>query len=172
MGGFLTTPRGPSQSDPNGRATLNIHIMKRRDKGMNKKTNNKGFSLVELIIVIAIMAILVGVLAPQFIKYVEKSRESTDVQNVDQIKTAIDVYVADHESASTTAKITITDGSKDITLTGVTATELAEYGISSATLKLKSGEWEDCEIDYSDYKWTYTTNGKAKYYKIDGSEAP
>ena len=35
-----------------------------------KKINNKGFSLVELIIVIAIMAVLVGVLAPQFMKYV------------------------------------------------------------------------------------------------------
>ncbi|MBO6205612.1 MAG: prepilin-type N-terminal cleavage/methylation domain-containing protein, partial [Lachnospiraceae bacterium] len=36
--------------------------------------NNKGFSLVELIIVIAIMAILVGVMAPQLIKYIEKSK--------------------------------------------------------------------------------------------------
>ena len=44
-----------------------IH-MKRRDKSMNKKMNNKGFSLVELIIVIAIMVILVGALAPQFFK--------------------------------------------------------------------------------------------------------
>ena len=37
-----------------------------------KQKNNKGFSLVELIVVIAIMAVLVGVLAPQFIKYVER----------------------------------------------------------------------------------------------------
>lgn len=40
-----------------------------------KKLNNKGFSLVELIIVIAIMAVLIGVLAPQYLKYVERSRE-------------------------------------------------------------------------------------------------
>ena len=45
------------------------------------KRNNKGFSLVELIIVIAIMAILAGVLAPQFVKYIGRSRISTDIQN-------------------------------------------------------------------------------------------
>ena len=38
---------------------------------MKKKMDNKGFSLVELIIVIAIMVILVAVLAPQYLKYGE-----------------------------------------------------------------------------------------------------
>lgn len=39
-------------------------------------TENKGFSLVELIIVIAIMVALVAMLAPQFTKYVQKSRDA------------------------------------------------------------------------------------------------
>ena len=60
-----------------------------------KKTNNKGFSLVELIVVIAIMAVLIGVLAPQFTKYVEQSRRSTDIQNAEAIKTAVLADIAD-----------------------------------------------------------------------------
>ncbi len=61
------------------------------------KKNNKGFSLVELIIVVAIMAVLIGVLAPQYIKYVEKSRATRDDDQADSLLTAVHVIVADED---------------------------------------------------------------------------
>ncbi|MDE6530021.1 MAG: type II secretion system GspH family protein [Lachnospiraceae bacterium] len=59
--------------------------------------NHRGFSLVELIIVIAIMAILVGVMAPQLIKYIEKANVSADVQLCDSVHTAITMAMMDPE---------------------------------------------------------------------------
>ena len=51
-----------------------------------KKMNNKGFSLIELIIVIAIMAVLVAIIAPNLTKYLGKSKSQTDKTNLDEIK--------------------------------------------------------------------------------------
>ena len=52
---------------------------------------NKGFSLVELIVVIAIMAILVGVAVPVYTSYIEKASISSDKQMVGEIKHAIEI---------------------------------------------------------------------------------
>ena len=117
---------------------------------MNKKQKsltNKGFYLVELIIVIAIMAVLVGVLAPQFLKYVERSRKSTDVQNVASIVTALQTYAADPMVETTNqltngGKITLTTTQTTVSTTnctGNTDKALAAAGINA--IGLKSGNW-------------------------------
>ena len=69
------------------------------------RKNNKGFSLVELIIVIAIMVILVAVIAPQYLKFVNNSRVSTDVQTASDLATAINVAIADGNAPFTSSGI-------------------------------------------------------------------
>lgn len=77
-----------------------------------KKMNNRGFSLVELIIVIAIMAILVVVLAPQYLKYVEKSRVSSDAQTAVEFESAMSVLASDPDiSLGTSKTYTVTSSS-------------------------------------------------------------
>ena len=49
---------------------------------MNKKNNNKGFTLAELLIVVAIIAVLVAIAIPVFNSQLEKSREATDGANI------------------------------------------------------------------------------------------
>lgn len=84
-----------------------------------KKMNNNGFSLIELIIVIAIMAVLIGVLAPQYMKYVERGRVSADRDNVDSIVSALEVWAADPQ-----AKSALANGAKIvISRSGATITE-------------------------------------------------
>ncbi len=59
------------------------------------KKDNKGFTLVELIIVVAIIAVLATVLAPQYLQYVERSRESNDIQVAQNLIDAAVIGVSD-----------------------------------------------------------------------------
>ena len=95
--------------------------------------NNKGFSLVELIIVIAIMAILIVVLAPQYLKYVEKSRVSSDQTTIVEYIDAMQVVAADPDitlDSGKTYTLTSTAGDDAITV----STDLKDVFVAQGML--------------------------------------
>ena len=60
------------------------------------KKNNKGFSLVELIVVVLIMAIIATALTLAVTKYVAKSKRSSDANTAGELKTAAETTVTDY----------------------------------------------------------------------------
>ena len=59
-----------------------------------RKNNKKGFTLAELLIVVAIIAVLVAVSIPVFNAQLEKARESTDIANLRATKAeAVSMYL-------------------------------------------------------------------------------
>jgi len=59
---------------------------------------NKGFSLVELIVVIAIMAILVGVAVPVYTGYISKAEEGVEKQYLGELTQAINTVYIDFKA--------------------------------------------------------------------------
>jgi type IV pilus assembly protein PilA len=76
-----------------------------------RKNENKGFSLVELIVVVAIMAVLVAVLAPSLLAYVERSRAQKDDSAMGEVSNAIMLALADQNVYDEVLRYTCTHNS-------------------------------------------------------------
>ncbi len=97
----------------------------------------EGFSLVELIIVIAIMAILIGVIALAVIPYMARSRESKDLQALGSVSSALATAVATTKVTGSdtfqyTGSNTDTVGKEMVSVLGTGSTTIAKD--SSATI--------------------------------------
>jgi type IV pilus assembly protein PilA len=112
--------------------------------------NEKGFTLIELMIVIAIIGILAAIAIPQFNAYRARSFNAganTDLRNA---MTAQEGYYTDHD--------TYTDDENDLT---------GSYGLITSTGVVLSLDGDDTSytiVAYStsageDYRMTYTVNG-------------
>lgn len=160
-------------------------MMRRKDE---KKKNNKGFSLVELIVVIAIMAVLVAVLAPQFTKYVDRSRQSNDASTVSSIVTARQVGIADteYEIGPDTYTITVTKDETTVDEADATNKDANIAAMKKAiedacgsldTMKRTAKKWGDedivviIEVKAEGTVEVNYTGEFAKYIKANASDA-
>lgn len=66
------------------------------------KNLKKGFTLIELMIVVAIIAILAAVAGPKFGKQIKKSRDAKAVETAGVWKSAFNLNYADNEQYATT----------------------------------------------------------------------
>ena len=94
---------------------------------------NAGFTLVELVIVIAILAILAGVGIPVYSGYIKKAEASADNQILAAVKTAVDASMA---TVSSYDKIEVTEGAANVfvvkAFNGTTEYDLSANNVEDA----------------------------------------
>ncbi|MBR5420738.1 MAG: type II secretion system protein [Lachnospiraceae bacterium] len=129
-----------------------------------KRTDNKGFSLIELVIVIAIMAVLVGIMAPQLMRYVERSKVAADLDLMEGLNHAIVMAASDpsvQEEASSLAVIN--------SLVNKTALENIPSGNRFYNEILKTMSWPDLsQATYQSHLSSYHASDTQIFMQFKG----
>lgn len=134
---------------------------------MNRKkaySNKKGFTLIELMLVVSIILILMGFLIPRFSAYQEKAKITKAVSTAKQIQTAAMASYGDNEG-----KFDSADVKSNIEL--LTSAEVITIGVlgldnQSIDISYKSDN-KDCKVtvDAGKSSFTVTYDKKIVYPK-------
>ena len=130
------------------------------------KNKKKGFTLVELIVVLAILAILAALLVPALTGYIDKANSQKVVAECRQV-----VMAAQTEASSTYA--TITDGSTVASkMTPDAVDKLAEIPTSGKYEIVVKNDGKVQSVKYTNSNWTINYSDGAYGTPTKGSEDP
>lgn len=90
-----------------------------KENNQKKREKKKGFTLIELTVVLAIMAIIITVIAPNFSSVKDGAKTKVDEQNCAAIERSVEMLLAEDVIESSVKTITITPGENGITISGV-----------------------------------------------------
>ncbi len=147
-------------------------------KKMSQK-NNKGFSLVELIVVVAIMAVLMGILVPTLVKNVEKSKKQKDASAIEEIRSTMVTTLADPTYSDIEATIVYDGTTIDVdTPKSISAVEPITDAEVKTFLTAVSADVKDWKFTSKAYKAddevTFVISGQmvTVYREAEGESAP
>lgn len=89
----------------------------KKEKSRGKK--KKGFTLIELTVVLAIMAIIITVIAPNFSSVKEGAKRKVDEQNCAAIERSVEMLLAEDVIDSSTISIKITPNGSGVDVSGI-----------------------------------------------------